>query len=173
MSGRRSGHEAVLASYDPASGAIILGALVVGLTVWMVSNAAVAVVVGSIVLLGAVEAIEDHRRTGKLKEGRAGESLCTFARGFPRRDADPWILRATCEGIQALLPGVAIRPGDRFKRELHIAGDDLDDLAEEVARRSGRAWDRESTKRNPYRGGVETVADLMRFMELQPRKTEA
>ncbi len=153
--------------------AIVLGLLAVLLVVWMVSHPVVAVVFGCVVVLGVVGTVEGRRRDRKLKEARAGESICTFARGFPRRTADPWILRATWDGIRAHVPGVPIRPDDTLERELHITGDDLDDLAAEVAGRCGRAWDRESVKRNPHQGGVKTVADLVTFMEHQPRRAEA
>ncbi len=168
---RFSRHMAPLpAAHMTLPGAMVLGALAVGLAVWMVSDPARAVIFGSILVLAIGGTIEGRRRDRKLREARAGESICTFARGFPRRQTDPWILRATREGIQAFLPGVPVRPADTFRREVHITGDDLDDLAAEVARRSGRTWDRESTKRNPYHGPVETVADLVRFMEHQPKK---
>src|SRR5688500_8901926 len=53
-------------------------------------------------LLGLSAFADRGRRHGLrlLSTQRAGESLCTFARAFPRRERDGWVLRAVWQQLQ-------------------------------------------------------------------------
>jgi hypothetical protein len=56
---------------------------------------------------GAVERFRDcrqpqaARKAPALAQARQGESICQFARAFPRRDVDAWVIRAVWETVMA------------------------------------------------------------------------
>ncbi len=62
-----------------------------------------------------------------------------------------------------------IRPDDRFEGDLKIDMDDMEDLAEVIAQRTGRPLDR--CQQNPLCGKVKTVRDLVEFFIHQPRRS--
>lgn len=114
--------------------------------------------------------IRHNRRLRRLAAERAGEGICTFARAFPRRSVDPWIIRAVHQGVQpwcafrgGLLP---VRADDPLDGLLGMVDEDVDDLVMEVATRAGRSLD--GAERNPVRA-VATVGDVVRFVSHQPR----
>ena len=53
------------------------------------------------------------------------------------------------------------------KTHLRIVGEDLDDLGEDIARLAHRSM--EQTDQNPLYGQVQTIADLVHFIQHQPR----
>ena len=110
------------------------------------------------------------RRNARLRAERQGEGICTFARAFDRRGVDPWIIRAVHEELQPYFTTrdspVPLRPADRLYEELGIDGDELDDVAQTIARRTGRPL--VDTERNPVRP-VSTAGDLVHFFAHQPR----
>jgi hypothetical protein len=111
------------------------------------------------------------RRTAAL---RAGESICTFARAFDRRVVDAWVIRATYEEVQAhfgrSVERFPVRATDRLVEDLGIVNEDLDALAEDVAHRTGRSL--ENAEQSPVMN-VNTVADLVLFLNHQPRHSAA
>jgi hypothetical protein len=120
--------------------------------------------------VGAVYGIQsliDRRRVRLIAGDRQGESLCSFVRSFDYRATDTWILRATYEQLQPLV-GFPLRKCDDLYRDLRLDGDDVDDIAEEIASRTGRPL--AHAKDNPYYGRVKTVADLVSFFGGQPKK---
>ncbi len=62
--------------------------------------------------------------------------------------------------------GFPIRSTDHFSSDLKIDDEDLDDIADEIAIRTGRPIG--DTQNNPWYGRVQTVADLVLFFECQP-----
>lgn len=120
--------------------------------------------------IAGVASVFMDRRMARLRDERPGEGICTFARSFGR-DVDPWIIRAVHQELllYADLPGgpLPIRATDRLYDVLHIDGEELEDIARDVAQRTGRALD--GAERNPLYGRVETVGDLVRFFAYQPR----
>ena len=107
----------------------------------------------------------------RLASEREGESICTFARSFPRRSVDTWILRAVFEEFQPYCPlgdgaTFPLRATDRIFEDLAMDGEDIEDIVVAAADRSGRSLD--SYKRNPYYGRVESVVDVVRFLAHQP-----
>jgi hypothetical protein len=128
-----------------------------------------------LLVLSAVASLVGHqlRRERNYLRGlaaqRQGESICQFARAFPRRQVDTWVLRAVYESLHGYLGGrLPIRADDRLKQDLRLDDDDLDlDLLEEMARLSGRSLER--TADNPWFDRVTSVRDLVLFLDHQPR----
>lgn len=129
-----------------------------------------APVMASFMVLGAPWLIRNKLRRTRLQAERWGEGICTFARAFDRRAVDPWIIRAVHEELQPYFGTrhgpVPLRPADRLYEELGIDGDELDDVAQTIARRTGRPL--VDTERNPA-GPILTAGDLVHFFTRQPR----
>ena len=129
-----------------------------------------APLIALMVVVTAPFAIVRGRRLARLRKEREGEGICTFARAFDRRTTDPWTIRAVHDELQPYFETrdgpVPLRPSDRLYEDLAIDGDDeLDDVAQTIARRTGRPL--EGVERNPVLS-VETVGDLVRFFAHQP-----
>jgi hypothetical protein len=144
----------------------------------IIANGLIALMSPMIAVLmvaGAPIIIRDAVRRRRMRAERAGEGLCTFARSFNRRTVDPWIIRAVYQALQPYVDTrdgpVPIRPSDRLYGELRIDEDELNDVAETIARRIGRPL--ENSTANPLYGRVETVGDLVRFFTHQPRTRAA
>ncbi|HVX90748.1 MAG TPA: hypothetical protein VHC20_03920, partial [Candidatus Paceibacterota bacterium] len=92
-------------------------------------------------------------------------------RSFERRRVDTWVIRAVYEQLQSHLgteKPVPIRATDSLANDLLVDDEDLDmDIAEEILQRTGRSM--KDTERNPYYGKVRTVADLVYFVNEQPK----
>lgn len=123
-----------------------------------------------VVLVFTVQATLRQRRMRRLAAERQGESICTFARALDPRSVDPWIIRAVHDQLQPYAGAgrmrVPLRPTDRLYEELGLDDDELDDVARDIAERTGRTL--EGADRNPVRIAV-TVGDLIRFFAHQPR----
>lgn len=107
-----------------------------------------------------------------LVQARAGQSLCDFARSIDCRRVDTWVVRAVYEELPHYLSSGAplplpLRVTDRLKEDLRLHADDVDDIAVDVALRTGRNL--ASTDANPFFGKVATVGDLVEFLNAQPR----
>ncbi len=118
-----------------------------------------------------IAGIFESWRLDRMAQTRLSESICQFARYFRGPDFDPVLVRAVYESTQELSgrADVPIRPADRFSEEFGIVDEDLDDLAADVASLAYRSF--EHTDRNPLYGQVRTIADLIRFLQHQPRLT--
>ncbi len=142
----------------------LLGAALAAL--WMEPALLVVAVVAG--LAGVIQHHADLRHFRRLAELRHGESICQFARSFPRREIDTSVVRAVYEELHAYLGGtVPIRAGDHLYRDLRVDSEDLDlDLIVPMAERCGRTL--EGGELNPWFGKVDQVQDLVRFLEHQP-----
>lgn len=113
----------------------------------------------------------DRRQLVPLIASRQSESICEFARSFDCRRTDTWVIRAVYEELQdyhVRYGKLPIRATDLFESDLLIDDEELDYLiAPAIAERTGRSM--EYIKENPYAGKVRSVADLVRFFNLQPR----
>ena len=115
----------------------------------------------------------EHRRLRRLASDRQNENICDFVRKFDWRRTDTWVLRAVYEELSRHLAvdrrSLPIRADDYLWEDgLGIDSEDLDDLALAIAARAGRSLD--DTRKNPFYGGkVQTIRDLVAFMEHQPR----
>ncbi|MDQ8205865.1 hypothetical protein QEH54_22820, partial [Pelagicoccus sp. SDUM812003] len=102
------------------------------------------------------------------KEERKEDSICSFSKALPAKDHDTWVVRAVYEELtrDCRFP---IQPTDRLFEDLRFDDDDLDVIAEEVARRSRRTLDQK--EKNPRYKKVFTVSDMIDFFENQPKET--
>jgi hypothetical protein len=151
----------------------ILATLIVGVVFWFVSQPshilpAVAISAG-LWLWIYIEGIRQTRRFDRMALERTGESICEFARHFRSADFDPILIRAVYETTQEFhgRPDLPIRPSDSFTSDYGILDEDLDDLGDDIARLAHRSM--EQTDQNPLYGQLQTVADLVHFMQFQPR----
>jgi hypothetical protein len=122
------------------------------------------VVAVGVVLFFAVLTLLRRRRDRRMAAERAGESICTFARALDRRAVDPWVIRAVYDALGAYAD-FPIRASDSLDTILGVYGDELDEVARDIAERTGRTLD--GAERNPVR--VRTAGDLVRFFSHQPR----
>lgn len=107
----------------------------------------------------------------KIAEERKEKNICNFSRSYNCREIDTWVIRAVYEQIQKFISSknnpVPIEADDHLFNILGIDEEDLEmDLLEEVFQRTGRSL--ENTEKNPYYGKVETVRDLVCFVNEQP-----
>ena len=124
------------------------------------------ILIGTVALMAVLSVV--HRRWLKrIKEERTEESICTFSRALPARNHDTWVVRAAYEEISRHA-GAPIRPSDNVVKFWGIDGDDLDDAILRIARRARRSM--EDVQKNPLCGRVVTVADVIAFIEHQPRE---
>lgn len=118
---------------------------------------------------GAAVTRREKRRYEALARSRQGVSICEFARSFDLRQTDTWIIRATYQELQQWLqPYVAafpVRASDGLFSDFHLEADELDDLLQDIAARSGRSL--EKTEDNPWYGSVHTVKNLVAFINAQ------
>ena len=114
----------------------------------------------------------EKRRFEGMCSIRDEESICTFARSFSTRHVDTWVIRAAHQEIQQLMksyvPAFAVRASDLLLDDyLHIDSDDIDDLLVDIAARSGHSLD--GAENIPFYGKINTVRDLVLFINAQPR----
>ena len=149
------------------AGACLPAAALIVLLAYAFSTTAFLAVAGFITL-AAVLNIFETRRVRRLAAGRDGENICTFARSFPRRLADPWVIRAVYEELTDYHGGgLPILAADSFEDDLRMDCEDLDDLLADIAARAGRSV--EDAESNPLFGRVERVRDLVMFLSHQPK----
>lgn len=111
--------------------------------------------------------LREENRLARLAAERRDESICSFARSFPRRSVDPWVLRAMHEELGRLLgSSLPPRPTDRFCEEYRMLDEDVEDLIVGVADRAGRSLDK--PEENPHYADIGTVGGLVRFLSAQP-----
>ncbi len=128
---------------------------------------------GSLLALGSLVAVLSRRealRLAHMAQGRAGESICQFARSIDCRRVDTWVVRAVYEELQRSLSAVVavpLRLTDNLQSDLRLDADDLDDLVVDMAQRARRSL--ADTSANPLFGKVITVGDLVEFLQAQPR----
>lgn len=124
----------------------------------------------ALIAIGAVVSFSSNRRLRRLAATREDKSICPFARDFDYRSIDTVIIRAVhvvvSEALDPIVPSFPLRASDRFEADLQLCDDDLDELVEIAAHRSGRSF--ENLPSNPFSGKVSTVGDLVQFLAHQP-----
>ena len=146
---------------------IVVGAYGAGLIYLCWSYPVVLAVVLIIAGVSWVLTVADRRRQRRIATERQGESICSFARSFDCRATDTWVVRAVFEEVASYVQ-FPIRPDDRLQEDLKVDSEDLDDIAEAIAQRSGRAL--EDCEANPLYGKVTTVRELVEFFIHQTRR---
>lgn len=148
---------------------LVVMAVAFGAVFWMHPVA----VGGPLLALGSLVAVLSRRealRLARMAQGRAGESICQFARSIDCRRVDTWVVRAVYEELQRSLSAVVavpLRLTDNLQSDLRLDADDLDDLVVDMAQRARRSL--ADTSANPLFGKVITVGDLVEFLQAQPR----
>jgi hypothetical protein len=149
---------------------LILG---IGLMFLIYKQPSILVFLGLITIASILVMAVQNRKLRKLAEARYGESICSFARSYDRHNIDPYIIRAVYEELIAWSSYrngyVPIRSTDTFEF-YGIEGEDLDDLAIDIAFRSNRSM--ENLEANPLFGKVKTVDDLIQFISNQPARQQ-
>jgi hypothetical protein len=136
---------------------------------WLLQHPIIVGVVSSVFAIGVyVDNRNLHKHFQQLALNRTGESIGSFARATPR-EVDTWIIRAVYEQVQEYLHlgklHVPIRWEDDFARDLKMVDDDLEDLVDEVARRTGHSLN--GREGNPCYGKVRQVGDLVMYFHQQ------
>ena len=131
------------------------------------SHPIVLAAVGPVAGVSCVLAVAEGRRQRRIAAERRDESICSFARSFDCRATDTWIVRAVFEELTRYVR-FPIRPDDRLRDDLKIDHDDVGDIAEVIAQRTGRQL--LDCEANPLYGRVTTVRELVEFFVRQPRR---
>ena len=159
-------------------GILLLGALMVGFGYFFYSSSSLIRVLTAFLILAlcvctAVMNRWEKRRFEGMSRIRDGESICHFARSFDTRHTDTWVIRAAHQEIQQLLKSYMldfpVRASDSLLDDLHIDSEDVEDLLVDIAARSGHSL--AETESNPFYGKINTVSDLVLFINAQPRMT--
>jgi hypothetical protein len=118
----------------------------------------------ALLLLLGYGIVASRIHAARLRRERAGLSICEFARSFPRRDVDTWVIRAVWRSLAFDYP---LRADDRLLDDLGMDDIDSDFAWERVADDCGRSL--EHPEQNPYYSKVVTLRDLVLFLNAQPR----
>ena len=144
-----------------------------GLTIWLsylLLGAPLAIILILIGLGVWLEGVLNQRRVARLYAVRRGENICTFVRALDYRTTDTKIIRAVYDEVQGCISRgddqFPLRPGDNFSCDLKVDDDDLDEMVGDIAARSGRSL--ANTEANPFYDKVDTVQDLILFLNAQP-----
>lgn len=119
---------------------------------------------GSTFVLCAVIFAIAWYNTALIRRERAGDSICDFARSFPRRSVDTWILRSVYEEISRVVM-FPIRAEDKLYELLGAewAFDlALDDIAARAKRELNDAASASACE------DIFTVRDLVSFLNRRP-----
>lgn len=157
-------------NYMGPVGLTVFGALMLGLVcglLWLVySKQVVGLIVGLLAVAYLCLCLWSERCWSRAKQERDSESICTFARSLPARNHDTWVVRAVYEELSRTL-GICIRPTDQWRTDLAIEPEDFEECVVKIAKRSRRSL--ANSEGNPLYGRVRTVADLIAFLEHQPK----
>jgi len=106
----------------------------------------------------------------RMKAGRAGESIGTFARSFDLKTVDTWVIRAVYEELQFYAPDVPLRKTDSIFNDLKVDPEDFEmDVIRNIGKRTGRSL--ENYQSNPHFGEIKTVESLVLFFNAQSKAT--
>lgn len=153
-----------------AAGWVVISLLVAAATWFIFEHPWLLIVAGVLSPWAIVSMKTERQRLLEMREARKNESICTFARSFDRRAVDPWIIRAVYEQLEPYQRiedvSVPLRATDSIFQDLKVPGNDFDYDVTEIAQRCGRSL--RSYETNPFYGKIDTVADLVHFLNAQP-----
>lgn len=122
-------------------------------------------------LVAILVLIFDFFKYHRLARQRQGLSICQFARSFDYRRVDTKIIRAVYNGFQQQISfgitGFPVMATDDIAKIYFWEDEELHDFAQELAMQTGRSWD--LAENNPLYGKVNTVKDLVLFLNYQPK----
>jgi len=150
----------------------VLALFVFGLLVWGYFQPLVFAFIGASIILGWIGGFYEKKRINRIKTERR-DTICDFRRAFDIRRVDPYIIRASYQEIGRYLDsesGFPLRAADDFTRDLKIDGEDLDDIACNVAKRLN--YDMDTCQQNPLYGQIKTVRDFVMFFTHKPSTTK-
>lgn len=155
-------------------GALVGGVVAIAVKVVLVAGVAGVVIVVCIAALLPISYVANRHRLARLHAAREGETMATFVFALDWRRLDPWVVRATWDCLQAYVPfdgrTYPFHADDRLEA-FGIDGEELDYIGRDIAHRAGRSL--ATTEDNPWYGRVDTVADLVHFIDAQPRRATA
>ena len=129
------------------------------------------VFIWAVVFLASISYLFSDNNLKILLEQREDEDIGTFARSLDYRSIDTWIIRAVYEEINSELGfkdnTLPIRASDNLAKDLKLDDEDLFFIYNRVATRAGISD--EDIEKNPYYNRVETVEDMILFLNTQPR----
>jgi len=155
-------------------GWIFLGALAAGAIVFVIHFPYSLIPIALLVITCVAS---DRAYLTRLRVHTAGREpdLCAFARAFDRRMIDPRLIRATWDEITDYLKGVRdpfpLKPTDRIVADLEIDLEDMEEIVIRIADRAG--YSLKEYEKNPRYKNMQTIGDLVLFLNEQPPKTEA
>ncbi len=128
------------------------------------------------VLFIVVLMIIDYYRMRKIARNRGKPDICTYARSFDFRNTDTKVMREVYHSVQEWVgrydgTPFPVQSEDSFKHLYNMDPDDLDDIYLEIAEKLGIST--EEAEKNPYYERVETVKDLVLFLNNQPKLKNA
>ncbi len=132
-------------------------------------------IVGIFVFIAILVAL-DHRRMKKMAIERGKPDICTYARSFDYRNVDTKIMREVYNLVQEWagkfdeIP-FPVQADDSFDEIYKMDPDDLDEIYFEVTEKLGIS--KENAEANPYYDRVETVKDLVLFLNEQSKNINA
>ncbi|MBW8464659.1 hypothetical protein [Acidovorax sp.] len=145
----------------------LLCSLLLALWAYPVTVCSIAVAIWALV---AIEERQQGKRLVQRLQARSGESICQFARAIDCRQVDTWVVRSVYEELQRYYSekwALPLRVTDRLEEDLQLESEDLDHVLVDMAQRAGRNLS--DTRTNPFYDKVNTVGDLVHFLNAQPR----
>ncbi len=140
----------------------------------LAANVTALIVAALAVILLKLAGRADDRRLARMHAAREGETMATFVFALDWRRLDPWVVRATWDCLQAYVPfdgrTYPFHADDRLEA-FGIDGEELCFMCRDIARRAGRSIS--TAEENPWPGHVDTVADLVGFIDAQPHRATA
>ena len=132
-------------------------------------------IVGIFIFIAILVAL-DHRRMKKIAIERGKPDICNYARSFDYRNIDTKIMREVYNLVQEWagkfdeIP-FPVQADDSFDEIYKMDPDDLDEIYFEVTEKLGIS--KENAEANPYYDRVETVKDLVLFLNEQSKNINA
>jgi len=114
----------------------------------------------------------DYYRMRKIARSRGNPNICKYTRSFDFRKTDTKIMREIFNLVQEWTEkydGISfpVQAEDSFEKLYQMDDEDLEDILLEATKKLGISI--ENTEKNPYFNKVETVKDLVLFLNFQAK----
>lgn len=132
-------------------------------------------IIGIFILFTILVAL-DHRRMKRIAIKRGKPDICTYARSFDYRNIDTRIMREVYNLVQEWagkfdeIP-FPVQADDSFDEIYRMDPDNIDEIYFEVTEKLGIS--KENAEANRYYDRVETVKDLVLFLNEQSKNINA